>query len=573
LKRPSKLRILLLLVVLAVVASLYFGEQRGPVIAPGSTLVVEIEGEYVESPHAPLLSRLLGDDTRPFASLLSTLAMAERDDRLAAVVLVIRPLGIGWGKAGEIRDAIARLEAAGRRTVAFLEIASFSATREYYVASAADEVFVVTGGAVPVVGLAAEYFFLGGLWEKLGVTFEVGKAGKYKSAVESIAGNGMSKPSREMAASILDSTNDAFIQGVAEGRGLDVEAVIATIDRGPMLPEELVDQKLADGVMHLDQLLDQMPGEIVREETYAGVRPHEIGFEPVARVALIYGSGNVVSGHGSRSRDGTPVMAADTISKAIHDAASDASVDAILLRIDSPGGSALAAEQIWRAIVAAREYDKPIVASFSDLAASGGYYVACAADSIVSNGGTLTGSIGVFALRPVVGGALDKLGIGLESMTRGRHADFLLAGEPLSDGARAKLQSMVLSIYELFLQRVAEGRDLEVAEVDVVAQGRVWTGRQAAERGLVDQLGGMRVAVDRIRADLGLDPKADVELIPFPEPKTFSEELAELLDARIASAVGELIPLPAAVRRIESWWTELPLGSPILVPPVLVEIH
>lgn len=572
-KRPSKFRIFLILVVLAFLASVYFGEKAGPVIAAGSTLVIELEGEYVESPQAPLMSRLLGDSTRPFASLLSTLAMAERDDRLAAVVLVIRPLAIGWGKAGELRDAIARLETAGRRTVAFLEIASFSATREYYVASAADEVFVVTGGAVPVVGLAAEYFYLGGLWEKLGVTFEVGKAGKYKSAVESMAGTGMSEPSREMAASLLDSANDAFIEGVAEGRELGTAAVVAAIDLGPILPEDLVSQKLADGVTHLDQLLDQMPGEIVREDVYSGVRLDEVGFDPVARVALIYGSGNVVSGHGTRSRDGSPVMAADTIVEALHDAASDPEIDAILLRIDSPGGSALAAEQIWRAVVAAREYDKPIIASFSDLAASGGYYVASAADSIVSNGGTLTGSIGVFALRPVVGGALDKLGIGLESMTRGRHADFLLAGEPLSDNAREKLQSMVLDIYELFLQRVAEGRGLEIADVDAIAQGRVWTGRQAADRGLVDQLGGMRVAVDRIRADLGLDPKADVELIPFPAPMSFSEELAELIDSRVAASVRSLIPLPAAVRQIESWWTELPLGSPILVPPMLVEIR
>lgn len=572
-KRPSKFRIFLILVVLVFLASLYFGEQRGPVIAAGSTLVIEIEGEYVESPQAPLIGRLLGDTTRPFASLLSTLAMAERDDRLAVVVLVIRPVGIGWGKAGELRDAILRLEAAGRRTVAFLEIASFSATREYYVASAAQEVFVVTGGAVPVVGLAAEYYFLGGLWEKLGIFFEVGKAGRYKSAVESIAGTGMSEASREMAASLLDSANDAFIEGVAEGRNLEPSAVIAAIDVGPVLPQELIDQKLADGVMHLDQLLEQMPGEIVREDVYAGVRLDEIGFDPVARVALIYGSGNVVSGHGSRSRDGSPVMAAETLVEALHDAATDPSVDAILLRIDSPGGSALAAEQIWRAVAAARENDKPIIASFSDLAASGGYYVASAADAIVSNGGTLTGSIGVFALRPVVGGALDKLGIGLESMTRGRHADFLLAGEPLSDGAREKLQTMVLDIYQLFLERVAEGRDLEIAEVDAIGQGRVWTGRQAAERGLVDQLGGMRVAVDRIRADLGLDPNADVELIPFPAPMTFSEELAELIDSRIAASVSRLLPLPAAVRQIESWWTELPLGSPILVPPLLVEIR
>jgi protease-4 len=349
--------------------------------------------------------------------------------------------------------------------------------------------------------------------------------------------------------------------------------VAAIIDRGPILPDELVAMGLADGSRHLDDLLDDLPGELVRQGTYAGVLPEEIGFEPVAQVALVYGTGTVVTGHGSRARGGRPVMAAETVSEAIRQAAEDPSVDAILFRIDSPGGSALAAEQIWRALVAAREHGKPIVASFSDVAASGGYYVATAADAVVCNGGALTGSIGVFALRPVVGGALDKLGIGLESMTRGRHADFLLAGEPLSEGARARLQGMVLSTYQLFLERVAEGRDLPVAEVDVVAQGRVWTGRQAVERGLVDTLGGMRTAVDRIRALLDLEADADVVLVPFPPPRTLSEEVAELLDARIARVLSDRLPLPAAARWMESWWLDLPLDSPILVPPMLVEIR
>lgn len=572
-KRPSKLRIFLVVLLAVLLAMLFFQERGGPEISPGSTLVLELEGTYVEAQRSSLVARALGEDQRPFAALLSTIAMAERDDRLAAVVLVIRPLSIGWGKSGELREAIARLRAAGRKTIAFLEIASFSASREYYVATAADEVYVVQGGAVPVVGLAAEYFFLGGLWEKLGVTFEVGKAGKYKSAVESYAGTGMSEPTREMTASLLDSANDAFVDAIADGRGMSREAVVTAIDAGPVLPVELVMQGFADGSLHVDELLEQMPGEIVREHTYARVLPSEVGFQPVATVALVYGSGTVVQGRGSRSRSGGPVMASETVSDAIRDAAEDPEIDAILLRIDSPGGSALAAEEIWRAVVSARQYGKPIIASFSDLAASGGYYVAAAADGIVSNGGTLTGSIGVFAIRPVLGGTLDKLGIGLESMTRGRYADLLLAGEPLSEGARARLQGMVLSTYELFLERVAQGREMPIGEVDAVAQGRVWTGRQALDVGLVDELGGLRVAVNRIRRDLQLDPDADVELVPRPAPKQLSEEIAELLDARLARAVREGLPLPGAARVFESWWTELPTDSPLLVPPGLVEIR
>ena len=347
----------------------------------------------------------------------------------------------------------------------------------------------------------------------------------------------------------------------------------ALLARGPVLPVELVVQGLADGSLHLDELLEEMPGEIVRHDTYAGVLPAEVGFRPVASVALVYGSGPVVQGRGSRSWGGGSVMASKTLAETIAQAAEDPQIDAILLRIDSPGGSALAAEEIWRAIVAAREHGKPIVASFSDLAASGGYYVAAAADGVVSNGGTLTGSIGVFALRPLMGGALDKLGVARESMTRGAYADFLLASEPLSDGARARLQGIVQSTYELFLERVAEGRPLELGQVDAVAQGRVWAGRQALEIGLVDEIGGLRAAVDRIRRALELDPDADVELVARPAPKRLSEELAELLEARLARVVYEALPLPRGFGWVDSLLATVSADGPLLVPPVLVEIR
>ena len=232
-KRPSKFRIFLLVVLAVLLAMAFLQDRAGPEISPGSTLVLEIGGEYVEAAQPSLIARALGEDQRSFVSLLSTLTMAERDDRLAAVVLVIRPLQIGWGKADELRAAVGRLGDAGRKTVAFLEVASFSATREYYVATAADEIYVVEGGAVPVVGLAAEYLFLGGLWEKLGVGFEVGKAGKYKSAVESYTGRGMSEPTREMAESLLDSANGAFVDAIAEGRGMDRTSVVAARDSRP----------------------------------------------------------------------------------------------------------------------------------------------------------------------------------------------------------------------------------------------------------------------------------------------------------------------------------------------------
>jgi len=516
-KKSRKKRMIFMGLLAVALIAFCFREESGPVILPGSTLVIEVEGSYIEAPQAPVLMRLLGEERRPFASLLLRFAMARRDDRLDRVVLVIRPLEIGWGKAGEIRAAIERLRSAGRQTVAYLDIASFGANREYWVASAADEIYLVPGGTAPVVGLAAEYFFLGGLWEKIGIGVEVGKAGRYKSAVESFAAEGMSEASREMADSLLDSASDAFLDGIAAGRGLTREEVEAIIDKGPMMGSELEGLGLIDGILHLDALLDDLPGEVVRERTYAGVLPKEVGFEEKARVALIYGSGNVVSTRGG-DRGQSPVFAADATREALLDAADDPDIDAILLRIDSPGGSALAAEEMWQALERAKKKGKPIVASFSDVAASGGYYVAAAADAIVSTGGALTGSIGVFALRPVLGEALENIGINHVSLTRGRFAEFMLSSEPLSEDAHARLQDVVMETYRLFVERVAEGRGLSVEEVDAIAQGRVWTGRQAHELGLVDEIGGLYTAVAEIKQMLE-DPRCHVGIFARAAPR------------------------------------------------------
>ncbi|HIF97887.1 MAG TPA: signal peptide peptidase SppA [Myxococcales bacterium] len=568
-----KYRFCLLFVLGLLVAMFWFGEEPGPVIDADSTLVLEIGGAYAEASQAPWISRLLGEGSPPFSGLLSLFDLAERDSRLGTVVLVIRPLDIGWGKVGELREAIGRLEAAGHRTLAYLEMATFSGSREYFLASAADEVWVVPAGSVPVLGLAAEYFFLGGLWDNLGIEFDVAKAGRYKSAVEVYTATGMSEPSREMANSLLDSTNDFFLSGIAQGRGMSVEEVRAAIDHGPILPVDLESLGLIDGVEHLDVLLDALGEAVVEHDEYAAVSPEEVGFAPVARAALIYGSGPVVSGWGARSPGGESVFAAGRVAESLERAAEDPSIDAIILRIDSPGGSALAAEEIWRSIGTAQQAGKPIIASFSDVAASGGYYVAVAADEIVSNDATLTGSIGVFALRPVLAGGLAKLGVSSESLTRGRHADFMLSNPPLSPSGRKRLQAMVLQIYDLFVSRVAEGRGMERDAVDRVGQGRVWTGSQAYELGLVDFLGGLHTATDRVRRRLNLAADADVALVPFPPPRSLSEELTDALDVRLAQMVEARLPLPEALRSVQSWLADLPMGSPLLVPPYLIEIR
>jgi protease-4 len=570
-KNPLKrLGCAFLIVVLAVLAASLWLE-RAPRIEPGSTLVVELQGDYIEAAEAPLLLRLARQRQQTFLGLLSRLRVAERDSRIAAVVLRVRDLDIGWAKAQELRDAIAALNRAGKRTVAYLELEAFGANLEYYVASAANGIHVAPGTTAPVVGLAAEYLFLGGLWEKLGVDLEVERVGAYKTATDFLAGHEMTEAGREMANSLLDSVDAQFVSGIAKGRGLDEAAVRAAIDAAPVRAEEMLQLGLIDGVSSFDEVTAALgDGPVVEPEDYASVGPGDVGIEPVARVALVYGSGAVTSGEGTSSPTGAPVLASDTVSKALEDAAKDDSIAAILFRIDSPGGSALASDNVWQAIQKVRKSGKPFVVSMSDVAASGGYYVACGADYLMADPATLTGSIGVFVLRPVLRDLYAKLDIGVAGLTRGAHAELLLASQPLSPASRERLRLEVDSIYDLFVKRVSAGRHMTHDQVDAIGRGRVWTGAQAAERGLVDGLGGLRAAVDRVKQQLELAPDSDVELVVYPRPKSLAEQLDELLRRAALAAFGAH-PAVELARRLEPWW--MASGSPAALPPFEVEIR
>jgi protease-4 len=343
------------------------------------------------------------------------------------------------------------------------------------------------------------------------------------------------------------------------------------IAAAPGSPPELLKRGLIDGIQFWDELIQELGGKerLVKAEDYQEVDPKSLGFAPAARFALIYGSGNVVQGRGVLSRTGSPVFASDTVSEALADAAEDESVQAIILRIDSPGGSPLAADQIWRAARQAQAAGKPVIASFSDVAASAAYYVAAGADAIVAPPASLTGSIGVFVLRPTVRELLEEFEIGVETFTRGDYASLLLSSQPLTDSTRGWLHAEVGAIYDLFLARVSEGRELSVEAVDAVGRGRVWTGEEAARRGLVDELGGLRAAVVFTLRKLGLDPTADVALVPFPAPRS----LAEQLDEALRDLSVRAWPVARTLRRAEPWLEALRAGAPALLPPVLPEIR
>jgi protease-4 len=562
------------LVIVALLLTLLwlFLPGTGVHVESGSTLVVKLEGAYVEASSSPLVMRVLGGGPQPLVSLLSELRKAKRDDRIDAVVLRIRGLQIGWAKAQEIRDAIREVSESGKRTLAYLEIESFGSNLEYYVATAADTIYAAPGTRAPLVGLAAEYLFFGDALAELGIDFEVERIGEFKSATETFTRSHFSGPARMMANALLDSIDAGFVAGIAERRGLSEDFVRNTIDHAPITPDQMLAMDLIDGIAFYDEVIAESgDGPVVHGDDYASVDPLVVGFMPEASFALVYASGPVVTGGRSDSPTGSQVVASDVVSRALLEAAEDDAISAILLRIDSPGGSPLASDIIWRAVQQARASGKPVIASLSDVAASGGYYVACGADAIVADPATLTGSIGVFVLRPVLEGLLGKLDIGVEVLTRGAHADLLIGSRPLSEGSRRLLREEVRSIYDLFTQRVAAGRGMTVEQVDALGRGRVWTGAQALENGLIDELGGLSAAATRAKRAIGLDASADVSLVPYPSPSNLVGQIDEVL-RRMSISARPALPLENLAARLEPWWT-LAGDAPSLIPPFLVEIR
>jgi protease-4 len=383
---------------------------------------------------------------------------------------------------------------------------------------------------------------------------------------------------REQAERLLDSLDGLFVGGIAEARGVPVDTVRKVIATAPSRPEVLEALKMIDGVRTKTALIDELggPDKLIQASDYAAVTIESLGFDPRATFALIYGAGTIQTGKGSMSRTGQPIVASETVIGALQDAAKDDAIRAIVLRIDSPGGGAFPSEQIWQAIREARK-KKPVVASFSDYAASGGYYLASAADLIVADPGTLTGSIGVFAVRPAIQGVLERFDVHPYTFDRGPHAEINLLTPPLSPDTRDWLQADVDATYQRFLSRVAEGRNRSVEEIGAIAEGRVWTGEQAVTRGLVDALGGLRTAVAKAKEKVGIAAETDVALSVYPPPKPLAEQIRDALRVSVAQSVAVALPwsenFSQGLAGLASWFDAIAVPGAVLAPSVWIEIR
>src|SRR5919206_600853 len=469
---------------------------REPEVAPNSVLVLNVEGalpDYTNSDE--FSSRFFGGETNSLTSFLLQLRKAKADKRIGAVLLDIGMLGGGWAKADEIRDAVADFRKSGKPIYSYME---FGGDKEYYVATAAERIYVPPIGDLFINGLAAESMHFKGSFDKLGIYWDSFQIGKYKNAPESFTREDMSEGERETLNSLLDEIFNRYVQTIAEARGKSPEDIRAMIDEAPHNARAAQAAGLVDGAIYREEVEAELKKRLGYKEDqklrkvsaaeYRQVTADSLGLVGSDRVAVIYAAGPINLGRSSDgSFGGEAMIGSDTVVKAINDARDDKSVKAIVFRVDSPGGSVYPSDLIWRAVEEAKK-KKPVVVSMGDVAASGGYYVSMGANKIVAEPLTFTGSIGIFAYKPVMSGFYDWVGITSYYLTRGKNAAIFRETEKFTPDERKKFESMLRHEYEdEFLPKVAQGRNRDKEYVRSIAEGRVWTGAQGKENGLVDE--------------------------------------------------------------------------------------
>ena len=515
---------------LAIVAA-WMLVARGPRVDDHSTLILRIGGNLVEMPPNDVIGQVTGGmRAQTVRGYVAALQRAKSDSRIDSVLIV--PTGFEspyWGKIQEIRDAVIDFRTSGKRVNAYLE---YGGDREYYLATAADRIFMLPTSPLDVKGLASYEVFLRGTFDKFGAPADFERIGDYKSAPNQLTEHGFTPPHREMSESLNRDMFEQLVRGIADGRKKRVEDVKALVDDGPFLPAQALKAGLVDTLAYEDQLddLGATTKSPLEGDDYARDRRRSLGAR-APRIAVLYVSGVIASGKGGFDPLNGDVVGSTTLLKAIRAIRADDNLRAIVLRIDSPGGSITASDVIWRELVVTRDQKpgRPLVASMSDLAASGGYYLAMAAPHIVAQPATLTGSIGIFAGKFVTGETYQKLGAHIESVSIGKNAQMESPVRPFTDGERAKLREQLRAFYDQWIQKVATARKMPAARVEELARGRVWTGAQARQKGLVDALGGLDRAVALAKEQAGIPADTEVELVNYPPRKTLFDSLVERL--------------------------------------------
>ncbi|HEY1669575.1 MAG TPA: signal peptide peptidase SppA [Trebonia sp.] len=519
-------------------ASLVRMRQRrtGPLI-----LELDLTDGIAEGPPSDPVSALLTMRRTRLQDLLDGLRRAAADDRVRVLVVKVGGSRIGLAKAQELRAAIGDFRRSGKLAIAWAE--SFGdfvqGNVPYYLATGFDRVYLQPSGTLGLTGVAVEQVFLHGALEKLGIDFESAKRYEYKSAPDQLTESGFTGPAREATARLAESVTEQLAGVVAAGRGLSVERAAVLLSQGPFLAPQALAEGLVDGLMYRDEVYEQARKEAGPDATLHYLQRYQRsqslsdlprrlgnsvqGMAPGQHerfVATIYAHGAIRHGRSGRGPGGGG-MGSDTVAAALRAACADEGARAVVLRVNSPGGSYTASDVIWREVVRLRAAGKPVVVSMGDVAASGGYFISAPADVIVVQPGTITGSIGVFMGKPVLRELFGRAGVTTDSITDGTgapSATMFSSSRPFSEAEWARINEWLDAVYADFTDKVASGRRMSAEQVHELARGRVWTGADAIANGLADEAGGLREAIAIARKRAGLPADAPVRIYPRLSP-------------------------------------------------------
>ena len=462
------------------------------------------------------------------AEIEKTLKVAKRDREIVGALIHIGGSRYGMGRLQEIREAILDFKASGKKVVGYMTNCS---TGNYLLASVCDRIVLHPSGEVRLIGIRSEISFYKGVLNKLGIRADLEHIGEYKSASDIFTREQMSQAHREVQNAILDDLYDQLTQLIADRRNWNQDDVKRLIDQGPFTAKQALAHGIVDQLAYRDELrgiakeLTRKNCRLVKARQYLGIIEYQHDWEvPLPKIVIIEAEGMMMTGESFTDPfTGTKTMGASTITRAIRNVRKDSSVKAVVLRIDSGGGLAIAANTIWRELIRLKSA-KPLIVSMSDVAGSGGYYIAAPADIIVAEPGTITGSIGVISGKYSLKGLYNKIGLHKEIIKRGKHADFYTDYGDYPAEEREIIHSQIEEIYEDFISKVAEGRGMTKEAIDQIGQGRIWTGKQAKKIGLVDELGGLNLALSIAREKAGLARK-EVQLIRLPKQGVWEQWL------------------------------------------------
>lgn len=560
-------------------------EESPPASAPGHVSGLQ-ERQYVyirldgPVPERDPLVYIFPPRFKTLPAIMRTIDQARQDSKVRGIFVHLGHPQLGWARAQEFRALMVKCRMSGKRVACFME---GGGNLEYYVASGADRLAIIPASSIMLVGVRAEVMFFKGLLDKLGVSPQFVQIGQFKGAAEPFLLDKMSDPFRSSMETLLDDYYEQLVEDVARARDMKVEVVRALIDRGPYTAEGARAAGLVDDVTYYDEFLARLGAEapgplrIVRDYGSRGEgtpsfsspqqmlnmlmgmsRPAAPALSPDSNtIAVIHAIGPIIDGD-EESLFGEQVVTVSKLVNAFGYARRHPGVKAVILRINSPGGSATASDQIWHEIERTNKV-KPVIVSLSDVAASGGYYIAVAGRKILAEPGTITGSIGVVGGKMNIKGLYDKVGITVDVVQRGRHAGLFSGVSDFSDEERARVRDMMLETYRDFVQRVAAGRNRQPQQIDAVAQGRAWSGARALSLGLVDGLGGLDEALEIAKREAKIPPGAKIDVIELPRSRSLLEVVlggqADMESLRLPvtpSLFGLPVEIPTSVRALAS---------------------